>query len=721
MDPVELALADLARSGISADEAWRFELGVVDSAREVHPSFRPLPALVIPYYNPDGSPMLAPDGSHFKRVRYLGEQADVGGFTKRKGQRYSQPPGSGVRAYFPPGKDWAAALKNGVCITEGEKKAIAATLAGVPTIALGGVYNFMADDRLIPDLEQFNWLNAKIVLCFDSDAASNPEIQIAELRLIRELMVNRGADLRLARIQPAIAEADENGKARAGKKRGIDDLIVDEGAPAFVATVMAAKAMGAIEKAVLDMNTRVAWIENEDGLIDLKSKTFVSKDSFKSGSAFSSVMVEKRVAVGTKGDAVGKEVPLAPIWLNHPNALRYKDVVFKPDGDETVTTENGEVAYNLFNGFISRPGDVSPFLELDAYLFQKLPPEHRDFPMKLMAYKAQNPTRKIPIAIVITGPQGSGKSMWCHAIRAAFDPYSARILSKHIGGDFNNWVERSLICFIDEAKGVEFAKNKDILRALISELRTPFNEKFRPAKQIDSYTMYIAASNDRASGSFDHDDRRMFVSDAPAPNTEEFYRRVGLFCETHGPEIMHYLLNYDLKGWTPPARAPMTSEKAMAHIEGLTPLQRIAEDMKTADFNVVKRWLDATAVWAREAIVSNNPALIRRGKELELGMKNLQIRPYYTPEELSYMLPSILSSFTSAKATDLNPGEISRQLRECGIFFRECLDNPKGFYWRGQVRQYLVIANADDYGLPTTQANFELEMQNWPMYGSLSA
>lgn len=58
-------------------------------------------------------------------------------------------------------------------MTEGEFKAAAATLAGFPTIGLGGVWSIGSKKRrqfLIPGLDRFVWKSGKLVIVFDSDA-----------------------------------------------------------------------------------------------------------------------------------------------------------------------------------------------------------------------------------------------------------------------------------------------------------------------------------------------------------------------------------------------------------------------------------------------------------------------------------------------------------------------------------------------------------------------
>ena len=150
----ELALDKLASSGITPEQASAAGLYSVENAKaDVCAEFLQAPALVIPYFDRAGAPILFErDGEHipFVRIRYLAEPA-VRGFKKLKPQRYAQLKGSGVHAYFPRIRDWQEIAANPdvpVVIVEGELKALKACIEGVPTIGLGGVDNFRTKQRV---------------------------------------------------------------------------------------------------------------------------------------------------------------------------------------------------------------------------------------------------------------------------------------------------------------------------------------------------------------------------------------------------------------------------------------------------------------------------------------------------------------------------------------------------------------------------------------------
>lgn len=702
--------------GLSEADAERVGMFEVEDASLVYADFLPLPAIVIPYFDAAQEPMaFTRDGVEyaFCRVRYLAAPA-ARAFGSKKPQRYGQPKASGTRAYFSLLTDWVTALADTaepLLITEGEAKGLAAAVAGLPCIALGGVYNWLKDGELLPELAAINWRGRDTYIIFDSDREHNPNILAAEARLVEELG-RRGAQCYLIQLPQ---DGDE--------KEGLDTFLEKHGAQAIIALLQAAPRLGALDQKVVALNKAVAWIERENLVYDLEAKMFIPKDAFTTGSRFSSLM---HITTGGKQRAAPKQISVAKTWLTHAHAQRYGEVLFRPGEGTTVASDTGRPALNLWTGWTPEDGDVEPFLELTDFLFQNIAPEWRELPLKLMAYKAQNPAEKIPLALVLIGQQGCGKTLWGECMRDAFAPYGVDVTSKAFHSEFQGWLERSLFVLINEAEHDDMLKGGDVLKSLISDLKRPMNEKYRPARQINSYGFYCLTSNKRAVGAFSADDRRMIVVDCPPKErhgskaAEAFYDRVSAWKRSGGPKaLLGYLLDWDLKGWRPPAAAPLTPEKYMSYIESLTPTQRLAEEMRTASENTIKMWLDQAVMWARVSELSNNPSLAAMARATIENVQNYQLRPWYTPEELALMFPAIVQQALGSKHNTSTPaGVISRELREAGVPYLACADDPRGFRWRGAIRQYLVVSGFADWAQPLRQADFERLMKSWPTYGA---
>ena len=160
------------------------------------------------------------------RYRYFDTKGE--GFLEGVDQRkYDQSAGSPVEIYLPRGVEWeamAADAEKPLIVVEGEFKSACATKNGFPTIGLGGVWSFgrgEGDLTLHPTLAAFEWQGRDTYICYDSDAAKNPDVMRAENRLAGKLL-DAGARVWVVRIPP-------DGDA----KVGIDDYIVKHGADAF--------------------------------------------------------------------------------------------------------------------------------------------------------------------------------------------------------------------------------------------------------------------------------------------------------------------------------------------------------------------------------------------------------------------------------------------------------------------------------------------------------
>jgi Protein of unknown function (DUF3987)/Domain of unknown function (DUF3854) len=107
-----------------------------------------------------------------------------------------------------------------VVITEGQKKGEKAGQEGICTIALAGVWNWR--DRIgeasfpISDFELIPFASRRVVLCFDSDAATNPQVCRAENDLSIFLTKRFGAHVSVKRLPPNIDDS----------KIGLDDFLI---------------------------------------------------------------------------------------------------------------------------------------------------------------------------------------------------------------------------------------------------------------------------------------------------------------------------------------------------------------------------------------------------------------------------------------------------------------------------------------------------------------
>ena len=150
------------------------------------------------------------DGGTFYRLR----PDNPGRFPK-----YMQPKGHPNRLDVHPRQHerikWPGGMRY---VTEGEKKVDAGVSCGLLMVGLSGVWNGQKDNELIPDWSLLPLEGERYSITFDSDIASNPNVQMAadrQARLLRE----QGAEVYITLLPPAPD----------GSKQGLDDFFANGG------------------------------------------------------------------------------------------------------------------------------------------------------------------------------------------------------------------------------------------------------------------------------------------------------------------------------------------------------------------------------------------------------------------------------------------------------------------------------------------------------------
>lgn len=181
-------------------------------------------ALVIPFVDPATG----------KRNGFARIKPDA---PRKKAAKYESPYGSKSRAYFTADAiDAARTRRVAIGLVEGEKKALAATQAGLPTIGISGVWNWQKarprDDNgkpigeriLIDDLAWIDWRERPVWIGFDFDERRNGNVNQAAAELARVLH-HHGAIVTTIKLPPG--SRDDNDLPT---KMAVDDYLVAFGA-----------------------------------------------------------------------------------------------------------------------------------------------------------------------------------------------------------------------------------------------------------------------------------------------------------------------------------------------------------------------------------------------------------------------------------------------------------------------------------------------------------
>ena len=504
---------------------------------------------LIPYFDIKGKRV-----KDYWRVRYLEELLGKFG-PLEKSRRYTGPKGAKIRTYFDPTLDWAKELKDDDLLTmivEGEKKAQCAVNDGVVAIGIGGVDCWRQGGELLPDLAAISWKGRDVVLFFDSDYKSNPDVQRALIKLDRELR-KRGATVR--RAEPP------NGPN--GEKWGYDDCRVNLGKRATLKLVDDAEEIELPPDKIEELNERyyVAPEGSNVRIFDEIDGTAYTQQDFRL--LYANQYVE---------DADGKIKPLGSEWIKHPQRRQYTQTIFDPDAPDDPT------AYNRYKGFAYEPspGDWSLLREHIRQVICSGNDEHTEYLLDWLARGVQHPGKRAEIAIVLRGEQGTGKGVFVNAYATLFAPHAYHASSSiEITGRFSGHIKDVLFIFMDEAFFAGDKTHVGTLKKIITEQTIAIEEKFKQRIEVRNRLKIIIASNEHWVIPAGNLERRFFVLDvlrSKQQQTEYFGALIKQLKNGGYEAFLHDLLMRDISEFNFRS-CPRTDALAEQQLYSMTPVE----------------------------------------------------------------------------------------------------------------------------------------------------
>jgi len=540
----QLAKRKIQESGLTQRDAKALGLKPLRPEQTAALGHAKLPALQIPYFETDGKPR------PFYRIRYLQKPKGFGGAGTKRWHKYTQPPNEGPQVYFPPlNFNWCEVIKDKdvpLYLTEGELKAACGVRHGFATIGLGGVYNWRsasASQPWIPDLQGIQWKDRQVFLVFDSDSDRNEQVRIALVRLARELMA-RGARPYVVKL-PTLEGME---------KTGLDDYLVATGPEDFIALTQEADPFSLAEE-LWQLNTEVVYIRSPGIIVSLGDGRRLS------ASAFVEHAYANRHYYEELADGKIKKKPAAKAWLAWEHRFELDSITYRP-GEEKILEDD---KYNLWNGWGCQPvpGDIEPWDELLSYVFKGAPKERHWFE-QWCAYQFQCPGVKLYSAVLIWGrTTGTGKTLIGETLGRIFGQNFEEIQQADLLSQFNEWAVNKQFIMGSEIVGTDQRKEADTIKNLITRERIRIKEKYLHEYTLPDVINYYFTSNHPDAFFIDDQDRRLFVWELnQQPLEDSFYDYYDHWMRTTGPEhLFDYLLHYDITGFNPKARPPLTTAK----------------------------------------------------------------------------------------------------------------------------------------------------------------
>lgn len=547
-------------SGLSLADAEMLGMYEVENAVSVDASFEGRSAIVIPYFDINGKP-LRPHSTwpDFYRIRYLGEDHSFKTATGQKPRRYTQPRETGVCAYFAPIVDWKAISKefaDTIIFTEGEFKAAKACREGYPTIGLGGVYNFrssQAGQLFLPELEDFVWARRRVIIIYDSDYQSNPNVCSA-INLLAEELQDRGA-LVFVGMLPDVYEDD--------RKTGLDDLLVEQGAEGLEKVVEQSEPL-LFTRRLWQMNDEVLYVDTPGFVVDQTLSERIPPNAFAGHSRWATASVPER-KVRPDGSMSMVKSAAAGAWLKWPLRKSVNKLTYMP-GKERFTMDGDRTCYNQWKGWGVEPkkGDVTPYLDLIKFLFVGAEKSHVEWFLDWCAYPIQFPGTKLFSACLIYGRHtGTGKTLAFYTLKHIYGENFIKIKNENLFETW--WYENKQFVLADEISGSDKRSESDALKTIITQEETNINVKYIPQFTIPDVINYGFTSNHGDAMFLEDEDRRYFIHEvlASTPLPEDFYKRYDKWLKDEGgaAALMHWFLQRDLSSFNPKGHAPRTAAR----------------------------------------------------------------------------------------------------------------------------------------------------------------
>lgn len=266
--------------------------------------------------------------------------------------------------------------------------------------------------------------------------------------------------------------------------------------------------------------------------------------------------ITRLLPAGVRND----EVKRHPLWQGR--AVYIDQIGFDPGG------EDKNIVCNRWNGWpmSPKPGKCTVLLSLLEYLCTG-ENNHRElyhWILKWLAYPIQHPGAKMHSALVVHGPQGTGKSRFFEAVSKIYGDYSIILNQGAIEDKFNaDWAERKLYVVADEiVANTEKYHLKNQLKNFITGEWVRVNPKNVAAHRERNHMNIVFLSNEKQPVILENDDRRHCVIYTPEKLEEDFYSSVTEEIADGGIEALHqYLVDLDLGDFKPWTKPPMTEAK----------------------------------------------------------------------------------------------------------------------------------------------------------------
>lgn len=275
-----------------------------------------------------------------------------------------------------------------------------------------------------------------------------------------------------------------------------------------------------------------------------------------------------------------------PVWLSR--AVYLDQVGFDPAGTDK------DILLNTWAGWPMQPKQGNCELLLDHLYYQCSLESNAEeifrWLLCWMAWPLQNPGAKMASAIIMHGPQGTGKSMIFRALARIYGfmgrrdkNYAIVIDQKALQSKFNpDWDGKLYVLAEEVVNNHDKWQLKNELKEMVTGDTIRIEGKFLNAMHQKNRINLVFLSNELQPIPLENKDRRHCVVWTPHELSQEYYDAIFEEMDNGGiAAFYHHLMQLDLSGFNPKKRPPDTQAK-----RNLIDLSRPSEERFLLD------WID---------------------------------------------------------------------------------------------------------------------------------
>ena len=275
-----------------------------------------------------------------------------------------------------------------------------------------------------------------------------------------------------------------------------------------------------------------------------------------------------------------------------------------------------------------------------------------DYLIRFMAHMIQKPEEKPGVMIVLLGGQGTGKGMYFRLLEAIWSRTTLLVSDiEQVTGRFNACLERNFNVCMDEAIFAGDRKAMDRLKSTATEPIIQVEQKYQPARSIQSVHRLFAASNHSHFANIELDDRRFVVlqvSNSKQQNTTYFS---AIFAAINDPAtlraLVYYLQRKDLTTFNVRSK-PNTAGHLDQRLKSLQGFDRFWYEVLTTGYlngkGKVGLWPDEDDEWSGPRFVPSELLTIRYRDFNRVAQKHQTVQTSEVTTRVRELCPSVQTS-----------------------------------------------------------------------------